>query len=70
MQNFERWGLRLRASCGWGLRPQTPIGLWRLGGSDPDPQTQPPLCKFLATRLLAVISVSELSPEPVAYAGF
>ena len=63
---FERWGLRPHtpvppaaggfdpkppASGGWGLRPQTPIGLRRLGAPPPDPQTQPPHCEFLATRL-------------------
>ena len=35
----------------WGLRPQTPISLWRLGDPPPDPQNNPPNCEFLATRL-------------------
>ena len=39
------------ASGVWGLRPQTPIGLWRLGAPPPDPQNSPH-CEFLATRLI------------------
>ena len=39
------------ASSGWGFRPQTPIGLWRLGAPPPDPQNSPPHSEFLATRL-------------------
>ena len=42
---------KLPTSGGWGLRPQTPIGLLRLGAPLPDPQISPPHCKFLATRL-------------------
>ena len=38
MQNF--------ASGGWGLSPQTPIGLQRLRTPPPDPQTQPPIANF------------------------
>ena len=56
MQNFRALGAQPpdpRASGGWGLRSQTPIGLRRLGALPPDPQTAPPPhCDFLATRLL------------------
>ena len=41
------------ASGSWGLRPQTPIGLRRLGALPPDPPNSPPHCEFLATRLHA-----------------
>ena len=34
------------ASSGWGLRPQTPIGLRRLGAPPPDPQNSPPIANF------------------------
>ena len=66
MQNF-RTGLRPQTpllpaaggfapkppvSGGWGLRPQAPIGLWRLRAPLPDPQDSPLHCEFLATRLL------------------
>ena len=46
MQNFRALGAPPpdpRASGGWGLCPQTPIGLRRLGAQPPDPQTAPPL---------------------------
>ena len=39
-----------RDSGGWGLCPQTPIGLQRLDAPN-HPPTQPPNCEFLATRL-------------------
>ena len=41
------------ASGSWGLRPQTPIGLRRLGAPPPDPPNSPPHCEFLATRLVS-----------------
>ena len=34
------------ASCGWGLSPQTPIDLRRLGALPPDPQHSPPIANF------------------------
>ena len=52
------------ASSGWGLcpqtpslrrlglRPQTPIGLRRLGAPSPDPQNSLPHSEILATRLI------------------
>ena len=46
MQNFRALGAQPpdhRASGGWGLCPQTPIGLQRLGAPSPDPQISPPL---------------------------
>ena len=72
---FERWGLRPQtpvppaagglapkppASGSWGLRPQTPIGRRRLGAPPPDPQTSPPHCEFLATRLSSAKLLSNL----------
>ena len=57
MQNFRALGAlppNPRASGGWGLRPQTPIGLQRLGAQPPDPPNSSPHCKFLATRLQRV----------------
>ena len=36
MPNFERWG----------LHPQNPIGLRRLGAKPPDPQNSPPLLRI------------------------
>ena len=53
MQNFQARGAPPpdpRASGGWGLHPQTPIGLRQLGALPPDPKTAPH-CEFLATRL-------------------
>ena len=67
MQNFRALGLRPQipvppaaggfahrppASGSRGLRPNTPIGLRRLGAPPPK---QPPHCEFLATRLPMVI---------------
>ena len=49
------------ASGGWGLRPQTPIGLQRLGAPLPDPQNSPLHCEFLATRLTQIFT---LNPKP------
>ena len=46
MQNFQALGApppRTLASGGWGLCPQTPNSLRRLGAPPPDPQTSPPL---------------------------
>ena len=43
---FERWGPPTpgpRASGGWGLCPQTPIGLRRLRAPPPDPPKNPTL---------------------------
>ena len=54
MQNFQALGAPPpdpRASGGWGLCPQTPNCLWRLGASPPDPQNSPLNCEFLATHL-------------------
>ena len=51
MQNFQALGappLDPRASGGWGLCPQTPNSLWRLGAPPPDPQNSPRNCEFLA----------------------
>ena len=43
MQNFL---------SGWGQRPQTPLGLQRLGAPSPDPRLQPSITTFYI-RLLA-----------------
>ena len=45
MQNFQALGAPPpipRASGGWGLCPQTPNSLHRLGAPPPDPPKQPP----------------------------
>ena len=52
------------ASGGWGLRPQTPIGLRRLGNPPPDPQNSPPL-RFLATRQSVILVENPLSGDLV-----
>ena len=44
MQNFQALGTPPpdpRVSSGWGLCPQTPNSLWRLGAQPPDPQDSP-----------------------------
>ena len=49
MENFQALGALPpdpRASGGWGLRPQTPIGLRRLGAPPPDPKAAPPISNF------------------------
>ena len=48
MQNFRALGAPPqdpRASCGWGLCPQTP-SLRRLGASPPDPQNSSAIANF------------------------
>ena len=55
MQNFQGLGAPPqdpRASGGWGLCPQTPYSLQRLGASFPDPQNSHLNYEFLATCLL------------------
>ena len=44
------------ASGSWGLRPQTPIGLRRLGAPPPDPPDSPPIANFwLRACLLTIV---------------
>ena len=49
MQKFQALGDSPpdpRASGGWGLGPQTPSSLWRLGAPPPDPKTAPAIANF------------------------
>ena len=69
MQNSQALGLRPQtpvppaaggfapnppASGGGELRPQTPIGLRRLGAPPPDPQNSPPIANFWLRACLVV----------------
>ena len=45
------------ASGSWGLRPQTPIGLRRLGAPPPDPSNSPPIANFWLRGLLLKVIV-------------
>ena len=58
MQNFQALGApppNPRASCGWGLCPQTPNSLRLLGDPPSDPQNSPLNCEFLAPATLCTI---------------
>ena len=60
MQNFQALGALppdpRRAFGGWGLRPQTPNSLRRLGALPPHSHTQPPIANFCRrTRQLCTV---------------
>ena len=54
-QNSPKTKLFLKKKCKifkrWGLCPQTPNSLRRLGAPPPDPRNSPLNCEFLASRL-------------------
>ena len=48
-------------SGGWGLRPQTPNGLWQPGAKPPDPQHSYPIANFwLRAYLYLILAKSTL----------
>ena len=51
------------ASSGWGLCPQTPINLRRLGAPPPDPKTAPPIANSWL-RTWAVVTPDFISLSP------